>query len=221
MAEVVLTCLLTAEPDPQRGLRWEADSSVLAVLRESVARHERHLVVVHDGLADRDGGLTTFTRVPPGGNPYWTRWVHYRDWLARHPEVRWAWCVDGTDTEMLHDPFGHMQAGRLYVGSERETLGSPGGGAWLARGATPAVCDWLAAHPDLPILNMGLLGGDRATLLECCEALAARAGESDWEIGAFQQVAREQFADRLVTGPLVHSVFKADDRGASAWWRHK
>jgi hypothetical protein len=218
--EVVLTCLLTAEPDPQRGRRWPAHSGCLATLRASVARHERHLVVLHDQLGDRDEGLTTFTPVPPGGNPYWMRWVHYADWIARHPDVQWVWCVDGTDTEMLHDPFGRMQPDRLYVGSEPNPIGGRTG-EWLVRGASPAVRDWLARHAGLPILNMGLLGGHRDVMLEACGALGARAGESLWELGAFQQVGYEQFAGRLVTGPLVHSVFNANDRESLAWWRHK
>jgi hypothetical protein len=218
---VVLTCLLTAERDPQRGRRWKADSGLLTTLRESVTRHDRHLVVLHDKLTDRDGGLTTFTPVPPGGNPYWVRWVHYRNWLERHPEVQWVWCVDGTDVEMLHDPFGRMSPDRLYVGSEEETIGGWHGGPWLAKGANPATQAWLADHPDMPILNMGVLGGHRDVMLEATGALAARAGESAWEIGAFQQIAAEMFADRVVTGPQVHSVFHANDRTADAWWRHK
>jgi hypothetical protein len=216
----VLTCLLTSEPDPQRGRRWASDSGVLGTLRDSVVAHDRHLVVLHDGLTDRDGDLTTFTPVPPGGNPYWVRWAHYADWLARHPEAEWVWCVDGSDVEMLNDPFGRMRPDRLYVGSEEELIGGRRGGPWLHRGATPEVRGWLAANPDLPILNMGVLGGHRDIMQEAAGALAARAGESDWEIGAFQPIAYEQFAGRVVTGPMVHTRFHANERTA-AWWRHK
>ena len=35
-------------------------------------------------------------------------------------------------------------------------------------------------------------------------------------------IVAQSFADRLVTGPLVHTVFKTDGIGKeNAWWRHK
>lgn len=221
MRNVVLTCLLTAELDPQRaGSRMAADSGLLAALRRSVAAHERNLIVLHDCLGDRDGDLTTFTRVPPGGNPYWIRWAHYRDWLRNHPEAEWVWCVDGTDVEMLNDPFGRMRRDALYCGAEERTINDPQAGSWMRRGATPEVCDWLDGHPDEQILNMGILGGHRGVLLPAVEALADRVGESDWELGAWQQIARARYADRITTGPTVHTRFQADER-TGAWWKHK
>lgn len=221
MTAVVLTCLLTAEKDPQRDRRWSPDPAVLDVLRRSVAAHDRHLVVLHDELAEPDAAGTTFARVPPGGNPYWVRWAHYAEYMANHPEIAWAWCVDGTDTQMLNDPFGRMRPGILYVGSEERTIDHPKSGKWLRRGATDDVRAWLDEHPKLPVLNMGVLGGDRATVMEVAATLAERAGESDWEIGAFQQIGYEQFAGRLVTGPMVHTPFLGNVTESFAWWRHK
>jgi hypothetical protein len=218
--EVILTCLLTGEPDPQRGRRWDSDASVLAALAASVEAHGRHLVVLTDCLGPMSAEGITYERVPPGGNVYWRRWVLYRDWLVEHPDVQWAWCVDGSDVEMLNDPFGRMRPDRLYVGSEDATLSHPTSGPWLCKGATDAVCEWLDAHPDLPVLNMGTLGGHRDVVLEAAGALADRAGESDWEIGAFQSIAYEQFAGRIVTGPMVHTRFHANER-TEAWWKHK
>ena len=219
MSGAVLTWLLNGEPDPQRAHHWAADPGIIAALRDSVTAHGRQLIVITDCLEETDTDLVQYVRVPPGGNPYWVRWVHALEWLSR-TNVTWLWCVDGSDVEMLTDPFGRMAAGRLYCGSEPHLIGHPDKGDWLRRGASPEVRQWLAEHPGLPILNMGTLGGDRPTMLEALGILAARAGESDWEIGAFQQIAHETFADRVVTGPAVHTEFGADER-TLAWWKHK
>ncbi len=48
-----------------------------------------------------------------------------------------------------------------------------------------------------------------------------QAGVAVGDMLAFGIVAKS-FADRLVTGPLVHTVFKTDGIGKeNAWWRHK
>ncbi|MDF3696494.1 glycosyltransferase family 2 protein, partial [Enterobacter hormaechei] len=48
-----------------------------------------------------------------------------------------------------------------------------------------------------------------------------QAGAAVGDMLAFGIVAKS-FADRLVTGPLVHTVFKTDGIGKeNAWWRHK
>lgn len=218
MRAVVLTHYLNAVPDPQRRTRLPADAGPLKVLRDSVAAHDRHLVVLHDCLDERDSGNTTFVRVPPGGNPYWYRWHLSRDWLDAH-DVDRVWCVDGTDVEMLHDPFRHMHPGTLYVGSEPCNIGGRAG-PWLAQHGR-SVRGWLADHGNLPVLNLGLVGGDRDIVRAVCAALADREADGDdYEMPAFQRLVHEDWPDH-VTGPQVHTVFRAMDRDSPAWWRHK
>lgn len=223
---VVLTHLLTGVPDPQRGRRWKPDPGIVGALRESVERHGHQLVVLTDCLTEGSdtlgvgAGWTTFVRVPPGGSPYWYRWDLSASWLGAHPDVLWAWCVDASDVEMLNDPFPHMRPGLLYAGSEERTLGHPGSRDWIVKG-DPSVAEWVDARPGLPVLNMGTLGGHRDMVLEAAEALTARNHGQPWELGAFQQIGYEQFAGRLVTGPMVHTRFLAQEHDSLAWWRHK
>ena len=85
------------------------------------------------------------------------------------------------------------------------------------------------------MLNAGLLGGTRTDVMAFAhgilrlyyrieshrfwkkEQTAAAVGD----MMAFGIVA-QSFADRLVTGPLVHTVFKTDGIGKeAAWWKHK
>lgn len=219
MTDVVLTHLLNAVPDPQRRRVLPADVGLLAVLRDSVNAHGRPLVVLTDCLDEPDDDGATFVRVPPGGNPYFYRHRLSAMWLDNHPEVARAWCVDGTDVEMLHDPFPHMTPGTVYVGSEPSLIGGPAG-PWLIQHGR-SVTGWLRANAGLPVVNVGLIGGDRADVQAITAELAAREADGDdYEMGTFQQLIHDDYPEH-VTGPLVHTVFRANDRSAPAWWRHK
>jgi hypothetical protein len=99
-----------------------ADVALLETLRASLRTHCRHLVVFHDELEVVDDEHTTFARVTTEAQPYFQRWISALQWLRAHPAVRWVWCVDGTDVEMLHDPFPHMQPGRLVYGPQINTV---------------------------------------------------------------------------------------------------
>ena len=217
--DIVLTWLLNAVPDPQRRHRLPGDPGLLAVLRDSVNAHGRHLVVLTDCLDEPDDPGATFVRVDPGGNPYFYRWRLADYWLGNHPEVQRAWCVDGTDVEMLNDPFPHMTPGTVYVGSEPSLIGGRAG-PWLKQHGRSAVA-FLNEHGNLPVVNVGIIGGDRADVGAIAHALAEReALGDDYEMGTFQQLIYTDYPDH-VTGPQVHTVFRANDRSAPAWWRHK
>src|SRR5699024_10445488 len=107
LEDVVLTCLLTSQGDPQRGKPMSADPKVFATLRKSVGDR---LVVLH---TDLDEDTVRRVRVEQCINPYFERWLQYFHWLRDHPEVGFVWCVDATDVEMLRDPFPEMQPGTL------------------------------------------------------------------------------------------------------------
>lgn len=220
MSDVVLTWLLNATVDPQRQAHLPADPGLLSELRDSVHGHGRTLTVLTDCIDLPDDGGTTWVKVPPGGNPYFYRWTCVADYLDAHPEATRVWCVDGTDTEMLHDPFPHMQPGCWYVGSEPWTFNHNEVGPWLA-GSCPSAAEFIHAHPSHTVLNMGILGGDAERVKTIARTLGSREGSGDqWEMGTFQLVAYVDNPD-FITGPMVHSKFKAMERDALAWWRHK
>ena len=177
------------------------------------------LVVLTDCLDGPDKGRVSFVRVPPGGNPYWYRWRVAADWLEAHPDVDRVWCVDGTDVQMLHDPFPRMADGVFYVGSEPSTF-SGRAGSWL-RAHCPWIRQYLDEHPDFVVVNCGLVGGSRADVVDVVGAMAElEAVGGPFDMGAFQWLVHE-CRPEYVTGPVVHTVLRADDRHGAAWWRHK
>lgn len=216
MTNTVLTMLLTSSVDPQRGVRWPADPSPLDALLGSLKNCQP--VVFVDELDPPDDRFVT---VAPGGNPYTYRWRLVRDWLINHPEVEWVWAVDGSDVEMLREPWGEMYPGVLYVGSEPHPVHNQ----WMTF-HHPASHQFIFEHAYHRLLNSGIAGGDRATLLDFATRLCVQLSEVEtidaYDMGAFNQVGWTEFAGQMVTGERVHTVFRLEDRtNRFAWWRHK
>lgn len=209
----VLTSLLTSKPDPQRGVKWPADLSLLDAMLGSLTNCQP--VAFIDEAEPTDD---RFVVVEPGGNPYTYRWRLVRDWLAANPDAGFVWAVDGTDVEMLREPWCDMQPGVLYVGSELNTVNN----SWLVR-HHPSCLPFIREHRDHRLLNSGLAGGDRDTLLEFTSAMCERFDRRDrFDMGAFNETAWTRFADRMVTGGQVHTTFKLNETSNTfAWWKHK
>ena len=180
---LVLTTLLTSQPDPQRGVKWPADPSILdALVGSLVDCTSRVFVDELDPIDERT------VKVEPGPNPYTHRWRLVRDWLAEHPEADWVWTVDGSDVEMLRPPWGEMYPGVLYVGSEPYPIRNQ----WMEH-FHPATRPFIDAHPSHRLLNSGIAGGDRDTLLDFTTALCERLDEVEgidaYDMGAFNETA--------------------------------
>ena len=210
----VLTTLLCATEDPQRGKRWPPVGTVLDQLLASLGGVPA--VVLHDRELDPPPTLPAhLERVAPGGNPYHYRWSLYDEWLADAGPVGWVWCVDGTDVEMLHAPWSSMVPGVLYCGSEPITSVSAG---WLADGHPSHG----ATREDRPLLNAGILGGDVVTVRAFVSTLVAElaaCGDDLTDMAAFNRVAA---GFEVVTGERVHTSFRGYEHDhPTAWWRHK
>jgi hypothetical protein len=49
----------------------------------------------------------------------------------------------------------------------------------------------------------------------------ARDDVGTTDMGSFNEVAWTRWSDRLVYGPQINTVFKANERNDWSWWRHK
>lgn len=216
MNDVVATVLLTSQPDPQRGSYLPSNINVVRTLMDSVHRHGHRLVVLHDCLGRNDAD---HPKVQPGGNPLFYRWSIFADWINDTKPDR-VWLVDGTDVEMLHDPFPHMQPGALYIGSEPHTLAIE----WLA-GNHPSIARFAGTFPYLQLHNCGIVGGYREVvsefLIDFNMVIDAASSTDLSEMGAFNLVTHTQWAGHVVTGWPVHTEYKAFEHNGTAWWRHK
>lgn len=212
--DVVLTCLFTSQPDPQRGKRMTPDPALADALVKSLPCES----VV---LCDFDTDRLNFERVQTSESPYVQRWISYRQWLIAHPEVRYAWCVDATDVECLRDPFTDMQPGVLYCGWENAVIGCP----WMLDNHA-ASRPWIEANRNEPLFNAGVVGADRETMLTFISRLlrvwseAKMSGGHD-KAGDMAFFNRAAYSMSPVSGPKITTLFKGDERNNWSLWKHK
>lgn len=228
--DVVITSLLTSQPDPQRGVRMSADPAVLATWSSSIRGADA--VVLADELTNPPACATLVTVPAVEMSVYFARWLHIYQYLRAHQEIRFVWCTDGTDVEMLREPWAEMHPGVIYVGSEPKTYDD----VWMKQSHHGQVyATFLNDHSNSTLLNAGLVGGSREDVMEFAHRIirlyyrieshlfwgTEKAPQTKVDMGAFGIVAKS-FGDRVVTGPKVHTVFKTDGIGKEyAWWKHK
>jgi hypothetical protein len=212
--DLVLSCLFTTRVDPQRGTHLEADTGLASALLRSLPGE----VIV---FCDFENTHKKFVQVEVSENPYIQRWITYRQFLIAHPEIRWVWCVDATDVESLRDPFTDMQPNVLYCGWENQIVGTP----WMLSNHS-ASADWITENATLPLLNAGVVGGDRATMLKFTNRLiqhwlTAKAHKREDKAGDMAYFNRAAYSMNVQTGPRITTLFKADQRNEFSLWKHK
>jgi GT2 family glycosyltransferase len=214
MPNVVVTQLLTSEFDPQRGVKLQPSLDLIHDWEQSITGGDR-VVLVDEVIPEVElehSGTLALVRTEKGWlNPYFQRWLVTLRYLREHLS-HWVWLTDATDVEMLREPWGEMTPGVLYVGYESEPISIP----WLAR-HHPFYSDWIASNRGLKMLNCGVVGGDHATVLEFLQDMVrefARAyGHIDYEMGSFNYLLYQpKWIDRVCTGPMVVTLFRADER---------
>ncbi|AKL00457.1 hypothetical protein AI2694V1_1490 [Enterobacter cloacae] len=227
---LVITTLLTSQPDPQRTAKMKPEPEVLQLWANSLSGGLP--VVLADELKAPPCGADLHEVPALNMSPYFARWLHIYQYLRAHPEYHLVWCTDGTDVEMLREPWAEMVPGKIYVGSEHKTYADE----WMkSNHHGKAYSDFIDQHRDEPLLNAGLLGGSRKDVMEFAHRIIRQHYLTEshrfWkmeaapatlvDMGAFGMAAKS-FGDRVVTGPKIHTIFKADGIGKeAAWWKHK
>lgn len=228
--DILLTSYFTGVPDPQRGAKWSFSTDTIAPLLKSLKG--ANLVVLNDFGKNEVEGTVTYRSVETHINPYFQRWVSYRQYLiANQGSLGKVFCLDATDVELLRDPFKHMQKGILYTGDEVDTVGCE----WLRKHhQNPELVKFIDANAGKQLLNAGLLGGDVDTVIEFAKYMIdfyasaesqafyeKKPGAGMTDMGAFNYVAYTKFGDRLKHGLEVNTPFKANQVNGLSWFKHK
>jgi glycosyltransferase involved in cell wall biosynthesis len=236
---IILTSYFTGVPDPQRG-KWEPDEQQLSVLLDSCLPAKCNLLVLNDCFDDRiykiddATGHITYTRqrVVATINPYFQRWISYRKYLIDNKDrLRFVFCTDATDVEVLNNPFPHMKKGVLYTGDEPGTLQNTW--LWNHHKHPTLRAFFKSSYQKMQLLNAGLLGGDIDIVIRFCgdmidaytkmvadEQLRGAPGPGLTDMGIFNFVARTG-GFNVEHGRQVSTIFKAYEKTSTAWFRHK
>src|SRR5690606_21924156 len=140
--------------------------------------------------------------------------------------------TDCTDVELLKpELFDIVKPGMLYVGSEPTITASQ----WMVANHNTELFEPLwERHGSKQLLNAGLVGGERAVVLEFLNHMlrtyydaetskfhGQSKGVGTADMATFNLVCREHFSDRLVYGPQINTEFKREERNEWALWKHK
>lgn len=215
----VITTMLTKVVDPQRRNAPKLVTPDFVAWKNSIKGATP--VLLHDELLENMGTNVAYVMVESGLNPYLQRWIASYRYLRDH-ESHWVWMTDGTDVEMLREPWGLMREGALYVGHEPTVLDIP----WM-RQNHPPYQQWIAENGGAQLLNAGVVGGDHATLLDFTADMVReifRVGPSKvkGDMAAFNYVAQSpKWRNRIVWGSQWLTTFKANERNDWSVWKHK
>lgn len=179
--------------------------------------------IIHMDLAKEYTGLTVFFH----------RLILAFKFLQAHPEIEKAIISDASDVTMLNYPFDSMENGKLYMGDEWGIMGDT---RILYSDRDPFfIKKFIAENQLLPTMNMGIIAGSREILIEYLGIIiqfisdsqvkvqqgddTAALGNHDMELGNY--VAYRYFADRLVHGRKISTIFQGFQSISSAWLEHK
>lgn len=227
---ILLTCYLTGAPDPQKGKKWAPNKEELRPLIDSLK--QTRLVVLTDCLPPGREGNVEYVRVSANINPYFNRWVLYRQYLQdnRH-QIANAFCIDATDVEILNEPDWAEMGEILYVGDEDEKVGCE----WIKKHhVSPMLNSFYAAYAQRQLLNAGLIGGSVDILLEFmrqlidCYSLSKEAEftsktpAGDYtDMAMFNYILYSNFRGRFQHGRQINTKFKGNERNEYSWFKHK
>jgi glycosyltransferase involved in cell wall biosynthesis len=232
MRNVVLTSLFLSGKDPQRPA-GVIDMAGVAKLTKSLSQEDVVMFTEDDTDWRLDdifvrGGL--IVEHPLKVNVYFERWLAAYQYLRDHREIRAAFIVDATDVEMLRSPWSEMTEGKLYIGYEPKVVEDE----WMVKHHVSKLsARFIKDHPWETLLNAGVVGGDRKTLMRFAHRVMAAYFDQELRIfygkdtdrdladmAVVNQVAYEDDFE-IVTGPKVVTKFKADERNTWSWFKHK
>lgn len=239
---VILSYYTTTSMDWQRGIRWKDSFDNIQHLYDSTTKLGLRSVILYD-----DDKLPAALGIPTDslfqlekmkvreGDSRWQitdlRFILSGRWLKDHPDVDYIFQTDLADVRVGMNPFLHVQPGHIYSGSERSAIN----GHWFLSPLFPTLGgqyeEWfhnVSKGPEKPLLNAGIIGGERKIMLSFFDAmttvLAAPKGEGPLhtDMASFNYVLYSKFEPMLVTGFPVHSTFEGyEDARKDVWFIHK
>ena len=231
---IILTCFFTKVKDTQRENEspMKADKGLLKQLIDSMKG--QRLIVLTDCFKSEKEDSVEYVEVETSlNNVYFQRWVSYYQYLLQNREkINWVFIVDGTDVQMLNNPFSSMEAGKLYAGDEAEKTGCE----WLEKyHPHKMIQNFIKQNENKVLLNAGLIGGDVEVIISFINKFLAfyfqsvsdsyfykdRPDSGVYDMGLFNYIARTHFNDRLVHGTVVNTVFKDYKPNNVSFFQHK
>ncbi|PWF99643.1 hypothetical protein [Levilactobacillus bambusae] len=160
--------------------------------------------------------------VIPNAEPesFW-RWAF--QFVLIHDELEEMALTDPFEVQLLHHPFEALQANRLYVADEWGELSKIN----FSENSISAVQEFGRINPHLQLLNASVIMGDRSLILEFLslmirytEQLEPAEQQNYFKVDQiFNFVCYSYFANRLVHGRQVTTIFGFEQQHSEAWFK--
>lgn len=220
LTDLVVTTLLTLNPDTQRRRKMPADPALLAAWAKS-CRGARRVILADelpaDDLAARSSAprSETRTRTCSAGT-------------ASTPTcatTRPAGCGSPTAPTSTCSTSPGAACGQVSCSS---AMSPPSSAARGCGTTTPPTATGSPRTPTGPLMNAGVIGGSHETMPAFTHAMVREitsVTEAGGKIGigdmaAFNRVVHE-WTGKVVHGPQVTTTFRADERNDHSWFKHK
>lgn len=239
--ELIVAEMITGQADSQRQGQQTAGDEIedkVSLLVNSAQNLELPVyVLVNRAAVDpvaENLSIVPISNMTQYGNLslYYLRWKMAYDFIQLHPEIEWVTLVDATDVEVQKNPFTDMKPATLYMGDELRTFdelmifGDPNPDYLKA---------FFAEYPKLQLLNPGVLGGDRDTVMRYLGIMISSltktqfkvaTNDDHYQLGSYEMalmnyVAYRYFANQLVHGRQVATKFQYDLPNDDSWFKHK
>lgn len=165
------------------------------------------------------------------------RYLVYQDFIRQHrDEITNLFVTDSSDVEVVMNPFTQPlfldATDCLFCGDEPKPLAND----WMHDHSTylrQSIGDFAQYEEEnqaRTLLNCGIIGGNIGVMAALMDHLARihrtytihNQTPFTLDMGAFNYVARTQFADKLRHGPPVNTEFKGYEADrVDCWFRHK
>lgn len=238
----ILTTYFTTSVDPQRPMTWPSnDFSIIKEFYNSVVKHKLNCVILHDNCSTEfieqySTDKIKFVKVDEVKlNMVDYRWKLYHNLLEEMPEVKNVYCLDISDVIILKNPFKSMKKDMVYIGNE-ECINRDNW--WMMERYKSInhteVTGYVNELIDKQVLNCGILGGNRETILDVTEKMStileqANVTKTTVDMVVANAVVYKHYGDKIISGLPLNTkyrggafAFNGEDNGADkAWIQHK
>jgi hypothetical protein len=227
---------LSSKRCPQTGRTFPSTGfDYLANWHASARQHGLRTIVLHDGIdpatieryTTQDLSFEAITLPPSEESTNDVRFRLFLEFLTRRTDIQRVIFTDVTDVTIRANLFAAMDQGKVYIGGEEISNGASLY-IWRVFGKAYGWFDRFRLFPLLqkPVLNCGILGGDRDQVLKLLhginEELDLSRPEIDTNMVALNLAAYRLFKPgAIVTGHPLHNRFKSYEPREDVYFLHK
>lgn len=245
LSNLICASLFTGSFDVNRNeLIEEDDFSRVKDWYDSIMRLELRGIIFHNTFSKKtidlyENNNVSFIRIDFDGrlNANVFRYLVYQDFIQQHfTVIDNLFVTDISDVIVLKNPFEQPffkdNPDTLFCGDELTSLDND----WMRAHAThlrnsiPSFADYERENQNKTLLNCGIIGGNIDIMKRLMDNLAHihrtytiyNQTLFTLDMGAFNYVARTQFAHQLQHGSPINTQFKQYENNRNdCWFRHK